>query len=143
MIEIPSTALMIDLCAKEVDFFSIGTNYLCQYTLATDRMNEKVSLLYNYFNPGFLRLIRNVIEQAHKNNKPVGMCGEMASDPMATLLLLGMGLDEFSMSAPSIPVIKNIIIRNSLSKAREICGKVMELDNTDRISNYLREQNGF
>jgi phosphotransferase system enzyme I (PtsI) len=143
MIEIPSTALMIDLCAKEVDFFSIGTNDLCQYTLATDRMNEKVSLLYNYFNPGFLRLIRNVIEQAHKNNKPVGMCGEMASDPMATLLLLGMGLDEFSMSAPSIPVIKNIIIRNSLSKAREICGKVMELDNTDRISNYLREQNGF
>ncbi len=140
MIEVPGAALMADIIAKEVDFFSIGTNDLCQYTLAVDRMNKKVSALYNHFNPGFLRLIQNVIEQAHKQNKPVGMCGEMASDPLATLLLLGMGLDEFSMGATSIPAIKNIIIRNSMSEAREIFNKVMEMDNSDSITGYLMQE---
>ncbi len=139
MIEIPSAALMADTLAKEVDFFSIGTNDLCQYTLAVDRMNNMVSDLYNYFNPGLLRLIQNVIVQAHKQNKPVGMCGEMASDPLAALLLLGMGLDEFSMGSASIPNIKNIIIRNSMQKAREICREVMEMDNEVSIKNYLQE----
>jgi phosphotransferase system enzyme I (PtsI) len=106
MIEIPSAAITADLLAKEVDFFSIGTNDLCQYTLAVDRMNEKIKDLYDPFNPGVLRLIRYTIEQAHKNKIEVGMCGELASDPLATLLLLGMGLDEFSMNAASIPFIK-------------------------------------
>jgi phosphoenolpyruvate-protein phosphotransferase (PTS system enzyme I) len=140
MIEIPSAALMADILAKEVDFFSIGTNDLCQYTLAVDRMNDKVSTLYNHFNPGLLRLIQNVIEQAHKENKNVGMCGEMASDPLATLLLMGMGLDEFSMGAASIPGIKNIIIRNNFSRAREICKKVMGMDSSDSITDYLQEE---
>jgi phosphotransferase system enzyme I (PtsI) len=140
MIEIPSAALMADILANEVDFFSIGTNDLCQYTLAVDRMNDKVSTLYNYFNPGLLRLINHVIEQAHKHNKHVGLCGEMASDPLATLLLLGMGLDEFSMSAASIPGIKSIIMKNSISKAREIFNKVMTLDSSESISCYLKEE---
>jgi phosphotransferase system enzyme I (PtsI) len=135
---------MADILAKEVDFFSIGTNDLCQYTLAIDRMNNKVSSLYSHFNPGLLRLIQNVIQQAHKQNKHVGMCGEMASDPLATLLLLGMGLDEFSMGAASIPGIKKIIIGNSLSGAREICQKDMEMDNSESITNFLlKELNDF
>jgi phosphoenolpyruvate-protein phosphotransferase (PTS system enzyme I) len=139
MIEIPSAAMMADVLAKEVDFFSIGTNDLCQYTLAVDRMNNMVSDLYNYFNPGLLRLIQNVIVQAHIQNKPVGMCGEMASDPLAALLLLGMGLDEFSMGAGSIPTIKNIINRSSILNAREICSKVMEMDSSVSIKYYLQE----
>ncbi len=139
MIEIPSAALMADILINEVDFFSIGTNDLCQYTLAVDRMNDKVSALYNHFNPGVLRLISNVIEQAHKQNKSVGLCGEMASDPLATLLLLGMGLDEFSMTARLIPSIKNILIKNSVSKAREVFKNVMGMDDPETIINYLQE----
>jgi phosphotransferase system enzyme I (PtsI) len=139
MIEIPSAAITADLLAREVDFFSIGTNDLCQYTLAVDRMNEKIKDLYDPFNPGVLRLIRYTIEQAHKNNIHVGMCGEMASDPMATLLLAGMGLDEFSMSAPSIPFIKNILIHHSLEEARTICKTVMEMDSSKKIQAYLQK----
>ncbi|MES1217958.1 MAG: phosphoenolpyruvate--protein phosphotransferase [Bacteroidota bacterium] len=141
MIEIPSAAITADILAKEVDFFSIGTNDLCQYTLAVDRMNEKIKDLYDPFNPGVLRLISNVIEQAHKNNIHVGMCGEMASDPLATLLLAGMGLEEFSMSAASIPFIKNILINNNLSVAKEICQKVMQMGNSQDIKTYLKEIN--
>ena len=137
MIEIPSAALIADILAKEVDFFSIGTNDLCQYTLAVDRMNGKVSGLYDHFNPGVLRLIKYVIEQAKKNNIDVGMCGEMAGDPLATLLLAGMGLDTFSMNAASIPVIKDIIIRNGIDKAKDVCKKVMDMDNSKNIIRYL------
>jgi phosphotransferase system enzyme I (PtsI) len=102
-------------------------------------MNNKISELYTHFNPGVLRLIYNVTEQAHKHKKHVGLCGEMASDPLATLLLLGMGLDEFSMGAASIPAIKNIIIRNSMSDAREVCRKVMKMENSVTITSYLKE----
>jgi phosphotransferase system enzyme I (PtsI) len=137
MIEVPSAAITADLLAKEVDFFSIGTNDLCQYTLAVDRMNEKISHLYDPFNPGVLRLIRNVIEQGQKHNIYVGMCGEMASDPLATLLLLGMGLKEFSMSATSIPAIKNIIINNSELKAKQVYKNVMEMESSEDIIAYL------
>ena len=139
MIEIPSAAIMADILAKEVDFFSIGTNDLCQYTLAVDRMNEKISHLYDPYNPGVLRLISNVIEQGHKHDIEVGMCGEMASDPLATLMLLGMGLKDFSMSAASIPTIKNIIINNSESMAKQVYQKVMEMDSSEDISAYLKE----
>jgi phosphotransferase system enzyme I (PtsI) len=138
MIEVPSAAVTADILAKEVDFFSIGTNDLCQYTLAVDRMNEKISHLYDPFNPGVLRLISNVIEQGHRHHIHVGMCGEMASDPMATLLLLGMGLDDFSMSAASIPAIKNIIISHSMDEAKEIYKNVMEMDNSTEIVTYLK-----
>jgi phosphotransferase system enzyme I (PtsI) len=138
MIEIPSAAVTADILAKEVDFFSIGTNDLCQYTLAVDRMNEKISHLYDPYNPGVLRLINNVIAQAQKHHIHAGMCGEMAGDPMATLLLLGMGLEEFSMSAASIPAIKNIIMNNNMDKAREVCKKVMEMDSSQSIITYLQ-----
>lgn len=137
MIEVPSAAVTADILAKEADFFSIGTNDLCQYTLAVDRMNENIAYLYDPFDPGVLRLIQNVIEQGHKHNIHVGMCGEMASDPLATLLLLGMGLDDFSMSASAIPAIKNVIINHSVMEAKEICKNVMEMDNSKDIITYL------
>jgi phosphoenolpyruvate-protein phosphotransferase (PTS system enzyme I) len=139
MIEIPSAAVTADIMAKEVDFFSIGTNDLCQYTLAVDRMNERVKHLYEPFNPGVLRLIQNVIEQGDKQGIHTGMCGELAGDASATLLLLGMGLREFSMSASSIPYVKNIILRNNMATAREICGKVMGMDSSQEIVHYLQE----
>lgn len=107
MVEIPSTAVIADQFAKEVDFFSIGTNDLIQYTMAADRMNERVSYLYRPYNLTILRLITLVIEAAHKEGKWVGMCGEMAGDEIAIPLLLGLGLDEFSMSATSILPKKN------------------------------------
>ena len=141
MIEVPSAAITADLLAREVDFFSIGTNDLCQYTLAVDRMNEKIKDLYDPYNPAVLRLISYVIGQANKNNIHVGLCGELAADPSATLLLAGMGLEEFSMNAPSIPAIKNIIIRNSLETARAVYKKVMEMDHSAAIINYLQEVN--
>ena len=139
MIEIPSAAITADLLAKEVDFFSIGTNDLCQYTLAVDRMNEQIKDLYDPYNPGVLRLIAYVIDQGHKNNIEVGMCGELASDPKATLLLLGMGLIEFSMSATAIPEIKNTIINNSLAAAKQIHQRVMGMDSSTSITTYLQE----
>jgi phosphotransferase system enzyme I (PtsI) len=139
MVEIPSAAITADILAKEADFFSIGTNDLCQYTLAVDRMNEKIAHLYDPFNPGVLRLIQNVIEQGHKNNIHVAMCGEMASDPLATLLLLGMGLKGFSMSAAAIPSIKKIIIDNSMARANEIKKEVMAMDSSEKIIAYLKE----
>ena len=138
MVEIPSAAITADLLAREVDFFSIGTNDLCQYTLAVDRMNEKISHLYDPFNPAVLRLISFVIEQGAKQNIHVGMCGEMASDPMATLLLMGMGLKEFSMSATSIPVIKSIIINSSELKAKQVWENVKDMDSSEEILEYLK-----
>ncbi len=140
MIEIPSAALIADILAKEVDFFSIGTNDLCQYTMAVDRMNEQVKHLYDPFNPAVLRLIENTIQQGDKNKIHVGLCGELAGEPTATLLLMGMGLREFSMSASSIPDIKNIIVNNSMDKAREIYLKVMAMEDSTSIGNYLKEQ---
>ena len=126
MIEVPSAAIMADQLAKEADFFSIGTNDLCQYTLAVDRMNEKIKALYDPFHPAVLRLIRSVIEQGFLHHIPVGMCGELAGDPQATLLLLGMGLRDFSMNAPSIPVVKNIILQTSMTVARAVCTQEMD-----------------
>lgn len=139
MIEIPSAAVMADILAKRVSFFSIGTNDLCQYTLAVDRMNEHVKHLYDPFNPGVLRLIRQVIEQGNKHHGHTAMCGELAGDPTATLLLLGMGLREFSMSASSIPYVKNIIIQHSFEEARKICEDVMALEYSKEIAAYLEK----
>jgi len=138
MIEIPSAAITADIFAKEVDFFSIGTNDLCQYTLAVDRMNQKISHLYDPFNPAVLRLIHNVIEQAERNGIHAGMCGEMAGDPLATVLLLGMGLKEFSMSAASIPAIKNIIINTDMLMAKQVFENVREMDCSQSIKTYLQ-----
>ena len=112
MVEIPAAAVMADELAKDVDFFSIGTNDLIQYTLAADRMSEKVSYLYDPMHPAVLRLIRMTIEGAHKEGKWVGMCGEMAGDEEAITTLLDYGLDEFSMSASSILGAKKIILES-------------------------------
>ena len=110
MVEIPAAAVMADELAKHVDFFSIGTNDLIQYTLAADRMSEKVSYLYNPMHPAVLRLIKMTIDGAHKHGKWVGMCGEMAGDEAAIPTLLEYGLDEFSMSATSILNAKKILL---------------------------------
>ncbi len=139
MIEIPAAALMADQLAREVSFFSIGTNDLCQYTLAVDRMNENVSSLYTHFHPSVLRLIHNTIEQAGKHGIHAGLCGEMAADPLATRLLLGMGLEDFSMSADSIPIIKNIIRGTDIQEARRVFDTVMQMDDPDAIFRYLKE----
>jgi phosphoenolpyruvate-protein phosphotransferase (PTS system enzyme I) len=137
MIEIPSAAITADIIIKEVDFFSIGTNDLCQYTLAVDRMNEKISNLYQPFHPGVLRLIKNVIDESHKAGKFTGMCGELAGDPVATLILLGLGLDEFSMSASSLLLVKKIIQSVSLEEAKTIAEHALTLKTSSQIQEYL------
>ncbi|AEF16998.1 phosphoenolpyruvate-protein phosphotransferase [Thermoanaerobacterium xylanolyticum LX-11] len=139
MIEIPSAAVTADIIAKEVDFFSIGTNDLCQYTLAVDRMNEKIKDYYKPFNLAILRLIKNVIDASHKEGIFTAMCGEMAGDPLTTVILLGLGLDEFSMSASSIPTIKNIIRNVSKKKAQEFAKMVMEMSTPDEIEEASRK----
>ncbi|MBS7576192.1 MULTISPECIES: phosphoenolpyruvate--protein phosphotransferase [unclassified Enterococcus] len=125
MIEIPAAAVLADQFAKEVDFFSIGTNDLIQYTMAADRMNEQVSYLYQPYNPSILRLIKNVIDSAHKEGKWAGMCGEMAGDQTAVPLLVGMGLDEFSMSATSILKTRSLMKRLDTSKMKELADKAL------------------
>ncbi len=137
MVEVPSTAINADIFAKEVDFFSIGTNDLIQYTLAVDRMNESLSDLYDPYNPAILRLIKNVIDASHKEGKWTGMCGEMAGESRAALILLGMGLDEFSMSAVSIPSIKKIIRSVTREQAREIANKVLAMESSHEICEYV------
>jgi len=136
MVEIPSAAVTADLIAEEVDFFSIGTNDLCQYALAVDRMNPKVSRLYQPLHPGILRLIKNVIDASHKKGIFTGMCGEMAGCAEAAVILLGLGLDEYSMNAASIPVIKNILRRVSYDKAREIAAHALALKTPEEVLEY-------
>ena len=125
MIEIPAAAMLADQFAKEVDFFSIGTNDLIQYTMAADRMNEQVSYLYQPYNPSILRLINNVIKAAHAEGKWAGMCGEMAGDQTAVPLLVGMGLDEFSMSATSIQQTRSLMKRLDTAKMQELANKAL------------------
>ncbi|WP_285766425.1 phosphoenolpyruvate--protein phosphotransferase [Peribacillus sp. SI8-4] len=133
MVEIPSTAVMADVFAKEVDFFSIGTNDLIQYTMAADRMNERVSYLYQPYNPAILRLVKMVIDAAHKEGKWAGMCGEMAGDEVAIPILIGLGLDEFSMSATSILKARSLISQLSLEDMKKLSQDVLELDTNDNV----------
>ena len=137
MVETPAAAVMAPVLAKYVDFFSIGTNDLVQYTLAVDRGNAQISYLYNHFNPAVLRLIKRTIESANKEGKWAGMCGEMASDPNAAVLLLAMGIKELSMSAPSIPRVKERIRNITSAQAKEILDTVMEMEDGDKIKEYL------
>ena len=139
MVEIPSTAVIADIFAKEVDFFSIGTNDLIQYTMAADRMSEKVSYLYQPYNPAILRLVKNVIEASHKEGKWTGMCGEMAGDSLAIPLLLGMGLDEFSMSATSILQARSQIKNLSLDKMKELVDKAIMCSTTEEVLALVAE----
>ena len=125
MIEIPAAAMLADQFAKEVDFFSIGTNDLIQYTMAADRMNEQVSYLYQPYNPSILRLISNVIKAAHAEDKWAGMCGEMAGDQTAVPLLVGMGLDEFSMSATSVLRTRSLMKKLDTAKMEEYANRAL------------------
>ena len=125
MIEIPAAAMLADQFAKEVDFFSIGTNDLIQYTMAADRMNEQVSYLYQPYNPSILRLINNVIKAAHAEDKWAGMCGEMAGDQTAVPLLVGMGLDEFSMSATSVLRTRSLMKKLDTAKMEEYANRAL------------------
>lgn len=126
MIEIPAAAVLADQFAKEVDFFSIGTNDLIQYTMAADRMNERVSYLYQPYNPSILRLVKMVIDASHKEGKWTGMCGEMAGDQTAVPLLLGLGLDEFSMSASSILKSRSLIKRLDQSEMVKLAEEALD-----------------
>jgi len=139
MVEIPSAALAGDALAKECDFFSIGTNDLIQYTLAVDRGNEKIAHLYQGFHPAVLKLIKESIDAAHRNGIWVGLCGEMAADPLATTLLVGMGVDELSTSAMAIPEIKKVIRTIRFEDAKRHAQEVLKLSTIDDVKKFLTE----
>lgn len=139
MVEIPAAAVLADQFAKEVDFFSIGTNDLIQYTMAADRMNERVSYLYQPYNPAILRLIYNVIEAAHKEGKWVGMCGEMAGEELAVPILLAFGLDEFSMSATSILRVRSQLKKLSKQEAERVKDHILSLATAEEVVRFVKE----
>ncbi|MFA4842374.1 MAG: phosphoenolpyruvate--protein phosphotransferase [Candidatus Omnitrophota bacterium] len=140
MIEVPSAAMTADLLAQEVDFFSIGTNDLIQYSLAVDRTNEKVAYLYEPAHPAVLRLIKNIIESAHNAGIWVGMCGEMAGEPHMVLMLLGLGLDEFSMPPFVIPEIKYIIRSVTIKQAKSVALEAMKLPTAKEVEAFTQEK---
>lgn len=137
MIEIPSSAVMADEFAKECDFFSIGTNDLIQYTIAVERGNEKLANLYSHFNPAVIRLIKSAIDGAHKNGILCGMCGEAAGDVKFIPLLVGLGLDEFSMNANKILKARKLITDLSFEECKELTNKVLELESTEGVKRIL------
>jgi phosphoenolpyruvate-protein phosphotransferase (PTS system enzyme I) len=139
MVEIPSTAVMADTFAKEVDFFSIGTNDLIQYTMAADRMNEQVSYLYQPYSPAILRLVKMVIDASHKEGKWTGMCGEMAGDPIAIPILLGLGLDEFSMSATSVLPARSQIRGLSKEKISAHIDEILQMDTMKDVVEFVEK----
>ena len=143
MVEIPSAALVADQLAKEVDFFSIGTNDLSQYTMAADRTNPKVSELSNAFFPAVLRLIRDVIKAAHAEGKWVGMCGELAGEPLAAPILLGLGLDEFSMNPPMVPLIKQILRGLDAGEMKSVAEQALNLESPKQIEDLVKEKVPF
>ncbi|MDP2943032.1 MAG: phosphoenolpyruvate--protein phosphotransferase [Candidatus Omnitrophota bacterium] len=140
MIEVPSAALTADILAREVDFFSIGTNDLIQYSLAVDRVNEKIAYLYEPAHPAILRLIKNIIYAGHKANIWVGMCGEMAGEPAFAILLLGLGLDEFSTSPVNLPRIKQIIRSVEYKTAQKIAEEALTLSTGREIEEFAKEK---
>ncbi|WP_210469741.1 phosphoenolpyruvate--protein phosphotransferase [Sporosarcina sp. 6E9] len=140
MVEIPSTAVLADQFAKEVDFFSIGTNDLIQYTMAADRMNERVSYLYQPYNPAILRLVKMVIDASHREGKWTGMCGEMAGDEIAIPLLLGLGLDEFSMSATSILKARTQIKDLKKSDMEELVNEALQMGTAEEVMQAVKNR---
>ncbi len=137
MIEVPSAALCSDVLARSADFFSIGTNDLIQYTMAVDRGNEKVAYLHDPYNPALLRLIKMTIEAASKANIEVSLCGEMGADPLAALLLVGMGLRELSMSAVSIPFVKSFLLSQKLEEAENLAATVMTMTSSTQVAAHI------
>ena len=140
MVEVPAAALMADRLAAEVDFFSIGTNDLTQYTLAADRTNAQVTSLASGLQPAVLRLVRDVIAAAHARGKWVGLCGEMAGEPLAIPILLGLGLDEFSMNPPAIPLAKQVIRALTLEQAQAVAQAALEIDSPEAVQALVRER---
>jgi phosphotransferase system enzyme I (PtsI) len=140
MVEIPSVALMADRLANHVDFFSIGTNDLTQYTLAVDRGNEKISRLFNHYHPAVLQLIRRVIGAGHKSHIWVGVCGEMAAEALGVALLIGLGVDELSMTPCAIPVARKIIRNVKVEELRRIANRAVEYSTPVEVIRYLRRE---
>jgi phosphotransferase system enzyme I (PtsI) len=140
MIEIPSAALIADLLAREVDFFSVGTNDLIQYALAIDRINEQVAYLYEPLHPAVLRLLRSVVTAAHNEGIWISMCGEMASDPLYALLLVGLGFDELSMTPAAIPLMKRIIRSVTYGQAAEVAHRVFGCATAQEVEGLLRQE---
>ena len=138
MIEVPSASMTADILAREADFFSIGTNDLIQYSLAVDRANEKVAYLYEPAHPAVLRMIKGIIDAAHAGKIWCGMCGEMASDENFALLLLGFGLDEFSMPSLAIPQIKYIIRSVTFEQAKRISDEALTLSTAKEVEKFMR-----
>lgn len=139
MVEIPAVAILADQFAKEVDFFSIGTNDLIQYSFAADRMNQKVSYLYQPYNPSLLRLVKMVIDASHKEGIWTGMCGEMAGDQIAAPILLGLGLDEFSMSATSILQTRHLFSKLSYVEMKALAEKCLNMNTHDEVKAYVEK----
>ncbi|RMF96250.1 MAG: phosphoenolpyruvate--protein phosphotransferase [Candidatus Schekmanbacteria bacterium] len=137
MIEVPTAAIMADFFAREVDFFSIGTNDLIQYCLAIDRVNEKVAYLYDPLHPAILRLLDTIVFSAHRYKIPVCLCGEMSAEPIYAFLLLGFEIDELSTNPRSILDIKRIVRNSNLSDAKEIVSKILTMDTADSIRKYI------
>ncbi len=140
MVEIPAAAVCADMLAREVDFFSIGTNDLSQYTMAADRGNPGVANLSDAFQPSVLRLIRDVIDASHKHGKWTGMCGELAGEPLAAPLLVGLGLDEFSMSPPMVPVIKALIRTLNAKEMKSLAAEALEMETVEEVRELVRNR---
>jgi phosphotransferase system enzyme I (PtsI) len=138
MIEIPSASVTADLLAREVNFFSIGTNDLIQYALAVDRINEHVSYLYEPLHPAILRIIRRVVQSAHQAGISVAICGEMAAEPKYALVLLGLGLDEFSMNPVSIPKVKKVLRMSRFEETRSLVEQLFQFSTASEIEGYVR-----
>ncbi|MDU3176273.1 MULTISPECIES: phosphoenolpyruvate--protein phosphotransferase [Anaerococcus] len=141
MIETPASVFMADKFIKYVDFFSIGTNDLSQYTLAVDRGNENISELYSNYNPAVLRAIKRVIDESHKAGKWTGMCGQFASDTQATKLLLGLGLDEFSASSAKIAEVKDTIIKSSQKEEEEFANALLDIESPEEVEEKVKKHN--
>jgi phosphoenolpyruvate-protein phosphotransferase (PTS system enzyme I) len=140
MVEMPSAVMVADLLAKEADFLSIGTNDLIQYSLAIDRVNEHVGYLYHPLHPAILRMVRYVVDAGHAAGVRVGMCGEMAGEPMFALVLLGLGLDELSMNSTAIPVVKSVLRGTTLEAARELTDHVLSMATAQEIEAFVQEK---
>jgi phosphotransferase system enzyme I (PtsI) len=140
MIEIPSAAVIADLLAREVDFFSVGTNDLIQYALAIDRINEQVAYLYEPLHPAVLRMLRSVVSAAHNEGIWVSMCGEMAGDPLYSLLLVGLGFDELSMTPASIPLVKRMVRSITYGQAADLAHRLFGCATAQEVERLLRHE---